>query len=135
VEAATGLYELLAGLFGRLTVRYSSLAFVKEVRVSAEQQLIAGFDLLVACLAKLLSLRQILILLCFSCSQTSLMRLELQLGFESMDLNISSASTGRRRRAGSGDPARHSFRATRGGKVTRTSLSTTQAQCPGYVHL
>jgi hypothetical protein len=91
--------------------------------VLAGQQLIAGFDLLVASLAKVIWL----VCKCFLdfvfLQIRLLMRLELQLGFEAMDYpGFSSASTGRRRRAGSGDLSRLGTRATRGSKVRRTLL-------------
>uniref|UniRef100_A0A383V4L8 Uncharacterized protein n=1 Tax=Tetradesmus obliquus TaxID=3088 RepID=A0A383V4L8_TETOB len=49
------------------------------------------------------------------------MRLELQLGLESMDPGFSSASTGRRRRTGSHDLLRPGARATRGSKGPRVN--------------
>lgn len=59
--------------------------------------------------------------LCIAVNEV-LMRLELQLGLESMDPGFSSASTGRRRRTGSDDLLRPGARATRGSKVRSTSL-------------
>ncbi|WIA30027.1 hypothetical protein OEZ86_000123 [Tetradesmus obliquus] len=49
------------------------------------------------------------------------MRLELQLGLESMDPGFSSASTGRRRRTGRDDLLRPGARATRGSKGPRVN--------------